>query len=874
MTWWRRVRFRGQLERDLDAELRYHFDRQVEDHIREGRSEQEARRLARLEFGGLDQVKEECRDARGTRWAHDVVSDVRFSARLLKRDRWFSVVATAALGVALAVASTVFALARAVLFSGPEVPNPDRLVYVGSIDGRSQSLGVSYLDYRDWRDASHAFVGLDALSDTRMTIGGDGDQGAERLPGSYVSDEAFQFLDQSPLMGGGFTSPHTRSDAAAVVILGHGLWASRYGGDPDIIGRTIRVDDSPAVVVGVMPAGFEFPFESQLWQPLSQMRGLGAQKRDARGLDVFGLLRENVSIPQARADLAAVAAALADIHPDTNAGIQPAVMTFSERYNGGFRPVITALSCAAVLVLLISCANVVSLLLARSARRAPEISMRLSLGATLWRITRQLMVETVMLAMIAGAIGLLLSLMAVQLLSQSLTDIRKPYWVHLSIDWTGFLLLGTLCLVTGVICALVAAVHLRRSDLTAWRNASPAATDGVRVRRWTSGLVVAELGLAIALLAGAGLLVRSAMSLSKADEVIDTAHLVSMRLALPVQKYRTGEQRLAFMQALEARLRAVPVIASATVASSVPFAPTPLMQVALSGLESLPTGNTARVSVVAVGPRYFETLGMQLRSGRPFAAVDGRPGYEAAIVNERFAAVFLGGADPVGRRIALRVAETAAIAPQWATVVGLSPSVRQNMGSQPNPVVYLPYRAETESAATLIIRARENHAGAISTVREEVRALDSELPVFGVMTMDQVLGQTLWPRRALSALFVVFAGIALVLSAIGLFAIVAYSVSQRTREFGIRMALGARSDQVWWMVIRQSATQTAFGALLGLAGATAVGRVLTAWLVQTSPTDPVFVLPLVGLLLVVALVGGFVPARRATRIDPLIALRE
>lgn len=864
MTWWRRVRFSGRLERELDAELRYHFDREVEEHVRRGLSEREARRLTRLEFGGLDQLKEDCRDARGTRWLHDVVSDVRSGARLLKRDRWFSVIAIAAFGVALGVAATVFALARAVLFSGPAGSASDRLVYVGSTDGRRQSLGVSYPDYRDWRAASHAFVGLAAFSETRMTIGGDA-RGTERLVGSVVSNEAFELLGQSPLVGSGFSRRQTPGDTGAVVILGHDLWASRYDADPNIIGRTIRVDDSPAVIVGVMRAGFEFPFESQLWQPLSQMPGRAEQKRDARVLEVFGLLHEDVGIAQARADLAAVAAAVSAVHPDTNAGIQPAPVRFNEHYNGGFRPVITALSSAAVLLLLISCANVVSLLLARSVRRAPEISMRLSLGATVWRVTRQLIVETAMLAMVGGTIGFLLSLVAVQVISQSLTEIRKPYWVHLSIDWTVLLVLGTLCLAAGVICALVSAVHLRASDSPPWRNVSPAATDGVRVMRWTRGLVIAELGLAIALLTGAGLLVRSAMSLNRADELVDTPHLVSMRLALPPQKYRTPEQRLTFIQALEARLRGIPMVASATVATSVPFAPTPLMQLA---------DNTARVSVVGVGPRYFETLGVQLRSGRPFSAYDGRPGHQAAIVNERFAAAFLDGADPLGRQIALSVPGTRGTAPQSFTVVGVSPSIRQNMGSQPNPVVYLPYRAEADSAATLIIRAPTDLAGAMSTVREEVRALDSDLPVFGVMTMDQVLGQTLWPRRALSALFVVFAGTALVLSGIGLFAVVAYAVSQRTREFAIRMALGAPAAQVWWIVIRQSAVQTALGALLGLGGSAAVGRIIEAWLVQTSPTDPVLVLPLAGLLFVVALVGGLVPARRATRIDPLIALRE
>lgn len=870
MNWWQRLVLSRRLERELDAELRHHLDCLVDEYVHSGLSREEARRRAQAEFGGLDQVKEYCRDARGTRWVGDTAHDIRFAVRLLVRDRRFIAAAVVALALGIAAASTVFTIANALVIRGLPVEHASRIMYLGIQDAQSPVGGVSYLDYLDWR-ASQAFTGIAAFNDTTVTIR-DPDLEVDRVVGTYVSRNSFELLAVRPILGRDFLPEDDVPAAAPVTILGYRLWTRRYSADRAVIGRMIEINGVPASIIGVMPDGFAFPFNTELWQPLSQWSGLPVQQRDRRVLELFGRLKDGITIDSARADLSSTAARLEREYPDTNRGTRPLIMPFTERYNGSISdPIYVALLSGVAFVLLIVCANVANLLLARAATRAREITMRLSLGATRWRIVRQLLVESLLISVIAGCVAIGLSIVAVRLVSATAEGLEKPYWIQFTLDWHVFAFLAVMCIGTGFAFGLVPALHVSRPNgFAALRSASGISTE-FRARRWASALVTAQIALTLVLLTGAGLMARSGFALYRTDLVIDTNQLLTGRLALPVEKYSTPDQRRAFADRLQTRLNAISAIPSVTIASAVPLAPAGRpRRLSISG-DAAVGDRPPLASVVSVGDRYFETLGLHLLHGRTFSAQDGTPGHENAIVNQRFAAMYFHGREPLGRRIEVGDAN-ALDGSRTVTIIGISPSVRQNMGSEPNPVIYVPYRAEPAAFIWVIVR-NERPEAAISLLREEVRALDPDLPLFGGMTMNQLLAQTMWPRRAFSVFFVVFAGIALVLASVGLYAVTAYAVARRTQELGIRMALGARPQQVRGLVMRQTTMQLGLGALLGVIGAFGIGKLLQAWLVQTSPTDPHTLIGTTALLGLVCFAAALRPAQRATRIDPLVALR-
>lgn len=800
-----------------------------------------------------------------------MVRDLRLALRLFAKDPVFTVGVVLVLSIALAASNTVVTVANAIAVRTLPVAHADRIVHLSTHDEKHPSRGVSYPDYVDWRTSSRSFDGMAAFSDALMLIGDEG-RAPDRLAGTFISAHAFNLLGTSPALGRGFLAEDDRPGAPPVVILGQEVWRSRYNGDAGIVGRSIRVDEQPATVIGVMGEGFKFPFNAELWRPLSALPGLAAATRDARTLGVVGRLAPGRSIADARAELTPLADRLARDFPTTNSDVRPHVTTFNEHYNGGLGPILTALVAAVAFVLLIACAHVASLLLTRSSYRAREISVRVMLGASRLGIVRQLLAESLLLASIAGLIGLGLSLLAIRLLSDSVEGLTKPYWLDFTMDVNTFAFFVVVCLGTGIVFGLAPAWHTSRTDAEAVLKSGSRGSSRAGLRRWTSVLLVAEFALTLVLLTGAGLLTRSVLALNRADLVIDLSNVVAMQLALPPHKFATPEQRLALYDRVEARLASSSALSAATVASAMPFIPVRPRRLTIEGRPVAHARTAPAVAVVSVGPRYFATLGLGLVRGRTFTDADGTPGRLAAIVNQRFASLFFPAGSPIGQRIALG-APTAAADPQWLTIVGVSPSVRQNMGAAPNPVVYVPRRTEPAPSATLLVRGPTNANALIALIREEVRLVDPELPLYSPRTLEQVLSQTLWPRRAFSVLFVVFAVIGLVLSGVGLFAVTAYTVSQRTREFGIRMALGAPQSHVWRLVLRGTFVPLLVSVFLGGAGAVGMGTLLKAWLIQTPAVDPlVFAATVLSLVAVIAVASAW-PARRATQLDPAQTLR-
>jgi putative ABC transport system permease protein len=813
--------------------------------------------------------------------------DVQFALRLLLKDKWFSLVAVIALALGIGVNAAVFTFVNAVLIRGLPYEDSDRLMALNSRDSvRDRNMGVSYLDFKDWAAATKTFSGLAAYGGSTINLSDEG-RAPERFNGANVSGHTFKLLRQAPLLGRDFLPEDDRPGAPAVLLISAKVWKNRYGNDPAVIGRTVRVNDLPTIIVGVMPDGFGFPFNTEAWQPLASIPNLETQKRNARGFQVLGRLAPEVSQDQATAEMIAIGGRLATDYPDTNKDIQPFVQTINQSQNGGpIRAVFLSLMGAVAFVLLIACANVANLLLARSAHRSREISVRVSIGASRWRIIRQLLVESVLLALIAGVLGLGLSLFGIKMFDQATVDAGRPYWIQFTMDGRVFAFLAAICLGTGIIFGLAPALHVAKTDVNeVLKEGGRSGSAGIRVRRWSTALIIGELALTLALLAGAGFMMRNFFTLYRFDLGIDTSKLTTTALALPERKYESLEQRLAFYQRLQERLEGNPQVRSVSVASNLPMQGGFARRLEIAG-KPLASGEQApTVTMLTIDPRYFETLGLPLIRGRVFTQADGAPGQETAIINTRFAQLHFAGEDPVGRRITLSIDLAGGAPPAGgiptsltATIVGIAPIVRQRdfTTRDPDPIAYLPYRMDPRAFMTLIARSDSDPNALMPILREELRAIDADLPLFNVRTMDAILAQMRWPFRVFGSMFALFAGIALVLSAVGLYAVTAYSVSQRTAEIGVRMALGAQSNQVAWLFLRRAFFHVAVGLTLGIAAAFGVGKIFESanLLVQNNGRDPVTIASIAVILASVALGACFWPARRATRLDPVIALRR
>ena len=813
--------------------------------------------------------------------------DVRFAARLLLKDKWFSLVAAIALALGIGVNATVFTFVNAVLIRGVPMPDADRVMAIGSTDRvRNRNQGVSYLDFRDYRDSTKTFDLLSMYTGTIANLSDEG-QPPERYNGAQVDATAFRIMGQQPVLGRAFTPEDDRPGAPAVAIIGHGVFVNRYGSNPSAIGRSVRINDMPATIIGVMPEGFKFPFNTDVWLPIGTVQGLDAQQRNSRQWQVFGRVAPGATREQAQSELINISRKLETDHPDTNKDIQARVQTYHEAQNPvQIRTVFLSLMGAVAFVLLIACANVANLMLARSTNRAREIAVRISIGASRWRIVRQLLIESIILAVISGLAGLSIAAIGIEWFDRATVDAGRPYWIQFTMDATVVGFFALVCLGTGILFGLAPALHVSKTDVSdVLKEGGRSGSAGVRARRWTGALMVAELTLTVVLLAGAGFMIRNFLTMYRLDLGIDTSRLLTMNLALPERKYPAIEQRLAFYEQLEERLKSNPQIESVTITSNMPMQGGFLRILNVEGKPLDQGQQPPRVTMLTVDPRYFKTIGLPLQRGRDLTDEDGMKGREAAVINQRFAALHFPNEDPIGRRITLTIDLQGGAAPTGgipmsltATVVGIVPNVRQRDFNlpDPDPVAYLPFRTDPRGFMFLLVRSQGDPRAMTPVLREEVRAVDADLPLFGIRTMDEQLAQARWPFRVFGSMFGIFALIALTLSAVGLYAVTAYAVSQRTQEIGIRMALGAQGNQVSWLFLRRSFVQLAIGLMLGVAGAFGVGQLFasTQLLVQNSGRDPITIGGIALLLAAVASAASVLPAKRATRLDPLIALRR
>jgi predicted permease len=867
-------------DRDLEEELRLHLELAAEDVHRTIPSAHPAR-AAVLRVGGVSQAMEALRDQRGVPFLDVLWQDVQYAARLLMKDRGFTLAAVSVLALGIAANATMFTAVNAALLRDLPFDAPEQIVSLGTRDTRARFVpgppgyrGVSWPEFQDWKTATGSFSGIAAYFQTAMNVGDD-EHAPERLVGAYVSAGLFRLLGRQPQLGRDFSESDDRPGTNAVVILGHRIWRTRYNADPAALGRVIRVNGVRSTVIGVMAEGFEFPLNAELWQPLHAHPTISAPTRTIRLLDLVGRLADGATLAQGHAELDAIAARLAREHPETNLSISPTITPYADRHVAPqVKAIFLALMAAVGLVLLIACANVANLLLGRSAARAGEMSIRVSLGATRWRVIRQLLVESVLLAVLAGAIGLALSVTGIRLFEVILGGLGGPlpYWIRFTMDARVLAFVTALCLGTAVLFGLAPAMHISRADANlSLKQTVRIGPTSARARRVTGALVAGQLALTLVLLAAAGFIGRSFLDLYRIDLGFETSGLIRMGLELPPVRYPTPETRAAFARELDARLGTLPGTA-ASVANAPPFGGGDTYQLVMGGPQP-DAGPPPDVSVRTVGPDFFRTLGLSLMRGRPFTESDGAVGQEVAIVNERFVTMFFPDADPLGARIGLTHARFTDGVLRRIRIVGIAPNVYQRNANAPEAVVYLPFLAQQLHWFNLyvFVRGHADTAALVATVRETVRTVDADLPVFDVSTFDEWLAFFRSPERVFSTLFGMFAGMALLLSAMGLYAVVAQSVALRTQEIGLRMALGARGGQVRWLVIRRGLLYLGVGLTLGLGGALGVGRLLAG--LWATGNDPATLVVVIALLITVALAACYAPARRASSVDPAITLR-
>jgi predicted permease len=691
-----------------------------------------------------------------------------------------------------------------------------------------------------------------------------------------ISWNLLALLRVPPALGRGFTAADDRPGALPAAIIAADLWRTRYASNAGVLGKTIRINGVPTTIVGVMPPGFGFPNRAALWVPLAARPEQERESRSARTLEAVGRLRPGVTIEQAQSELAGIAAALAAQFPDTNRNVAPRVEPASIARE--IVAILLALVGAVGFVLLIGCANVANLLLARAADRARDLTLRLALGASRWRIVRQLLAESLLLALAGGVAGLALSSAGMQVfLANMEPDAAPRSWVQFTVDRVVFAYVAALCLASAFACGLVPAWQVSRPGLVAALNDAGRTETGSRHRRrWTGAFVVAQVALALVLLTGAMLMMRNLAGLLRIDAGVNAEELLQTGFILQRSDY-TPERRLLFFDRLEERLSSGPGIVAA-LASNAPLGGALVRSVRIDGQPAVDPNALPVVSLVDVGQRYFEVLGAPVLAGRVFDAGGARQPADRVVVNERFARTYFEDRGAVGRRILLQVLDPGAGnggAAQWLTIVGVIGNVRQRMlpSSDFDPVVYRASTVEPPQSMRVIARSTSSPGAIAGLVRSQVQALDPELPLLPMATVRDAFALQFWPQRVFGSLFAAFAIIAILLAACGLYGVTSYAVARRTREIGVRVALGADGRRVWWTVTGTTLRQLAIGIVLGTAGAAAIAGVLPAILVGTGGADPVVFAAVAVVLVAVGVAASAIPARRATRLDPVTALQ-
>jgi predicted permease len=813
---------------------------------------------------------------------HSLLQDIRFGIRSMFKNPGFSVVSILALTLGIGANATVYTLVNTVLFKNLPFAESDRILYISGVNraDAQNTFGVSYPDYQDFAAQTLSFQSLAAFTGGAVDIT-DGSGFPTEYRATQLTANGFSVIGQKPILGRDFRADDARFGAEPVGLLAYGLWETRYAKDPSIVGRAINVSGVATTIVGVMPRGLIFPGETDIWQPLMPTPDL--QKRESRSLRLFGHLAPGANMKTASGEMNAMARNLEAAYPVTNKDKAARIQTFNEAsFNGRIRIVFVALLGAVGFVLLIACANVANLLLARAVSRSREISIRVALGASRWRVVRQLLIESLMLSAIGGILGSILALWGVRVFDRAVIPTGKPAFLIFTMDYHVLGYIVAITIGTGVLFGLAPALRLSKLDInSSLKDGSRGSGGGSRSRYLSAALVVSEMALAVVLLAGAGLMIRSFLNMYNKSLGVNSDNVLTAQINLRDAKYKTPESKTAFFQQLQTRLQALPGVEFAAFTTNLPGSGSSGFLYELEGAPAIDVRKRPVVQGLVVSPDYFPALAIRPTLGRTFTPQDGEAGVPVVIVNQTFAAKYFPRQESLGKRLRIvkRVpgangAPTDAPQP-WLTVVGVVPDVVQdNVGSEMAPLIYLPLRQEPRSGVLAVLRTSVPPGTLLNSLRKEVQTVDENLPVTQLDTLNNLILLRSWPWRVFGSMFAIFAFIALILASVGLYGVMAHSVSQRTQEIGVRVALGASSGRILRLVFAQGMSQLAIGLAIGVAAAFGVTRVLKGLLIGVSSTDPMTFLIVATVLTAAGVLGCIIPARRAVRVDPVVALRH
>jgi predicted permease len=879
----RRLRYfefwRRDPRRDVEDEIQFHLEARVADLIAKGLSAEEARRRADAEFGDARMVREETmaidqrmlRRGRHADWWRDVWRDARVGLRSLWRTPTFAITAILCAALGIGITAAILSATYAILIRPLPYPAADQLVAIYSENPARgwHGANISWPDYASWRDDTRAFASIGIWTWTTTTLSDDANE-AERVYGALVSANLFPTLGVRPMLGRNFLPDEERKGGPLVAILSERLWRRRFGADSAIVGKPTIIDGRPHIVVGVMPPSFNFPDRGDIWLPFVVVPS--EEERANRGYaGAIGRLKPHVTIDQARADLHAIDASLAREFPE-NLGWRAQLTPLRDDLVGDLRQPLRVFVGAVVLVLLLVCADLANLMLARGTLRGREIAVRSALGASRSRLTMQLITESLLISSLGGVLGVGIATLGIRLLRFGFPDQSPPFYITLSLDLPTLVIVAGLTILTGILFGTLPALRGARPDLNAsLREGSRGEGGSLRRSRLRGALVVTEIALSLVLLVGATLLVRSYRNLAGTSLGFDEHGILSARLTLPTAEFPRRVQVKTFYDELFARLRQLPGVTNVAAAQGIPFSGWNVQsEVSVEGAPRPRPGEELVAHYQFVTPDYFKAIGVALVRGRWFTETDGDSLNPVVLVNEQMVQKGFGGRDPIGKRVRVGGDQQ-----PFATVVGVVHDFRHYRLPEPmGPAVYFPFAEYPARQETIVIRTtRSDPHSLIGDLRNTVRALDRRLALYDVQTFDEVVTRSLWRQRLQGNVVSIFGALSLVLACIGLYGVISYAVAERTREIGVRMALGATRHDVLTLVIWQSGRLVVAGIVIGLVVAAAGVGILDSLLygIHARDIETFAVVPLV--LALVALGAAFIPARRATHVDPIIAMR-
>ncbi len=862
------------VEAELDDELRFHSERQLEKYLHSGMLRDEALRRVRMEFGGFDQVKEECRDARGVSWVETLLHDIRYALRTLRKSPGFTAVALFTLALGIGANTAIFSVVYGVLLRPLPYRNASSLVVLNETTPKVGKVSVSYANFLDWRAQSHAFSEMSVVHSQAFNLAGITQP--ENISGQLVSPNFLSMTGVHLALGRGFAASDDRAGTAPVLLLSYPLWQSHFGGDPNAIGRSITLDSTSFAIIGVLPPEFRWAEQTDVVAPIGVWltNKSDALDRGERGdMLVVGRLAAHTSLSQARSEMVGIAARLAQAYPGPNDQFGVELEPFRDIFTGDVRPAILVLLGAAVFVLLVACANVANLFLMRGAGGSKEMALRIAIGASRGRIVCQILAESFVVALLGGVAGVALATGGIA----AIRPVIAMDTMGATINLNGPVLLfsAALVILSMFVFGLAPALHSTGGNVQSELKEGGKTTSAAGHNRWRGFLATSEVALALILLVGAGLMVRSLYRLLSVDPGIQPERVLRMAMSLRTAQYSKDEAIINFWQQTLDRVREIPAVEAVALGTGIPLTDShSRSDITIEGMPLPKPGSFPHPDVHIVSPAYASTLGIQLVRGRTFQDTDRDNAPGVTMVNNALARQLFPNDNPVGKRLMFGRPGPRRV-PKWLTIVGvLADTKMYGLANPARMEVYLPFRQIVSSHMDLVVKSGSDPAALTSAIRAVVASIDKDQPIFAVVTMKQLVADSVSTRRVTLVLLGLFGGLALVLAGIGIYGVIAYSVAQRTREIGIRVALGAQRRDVLRLILIQGGKIAGVGIVAGTLASLALTRLMANLLYSVSAVDPpTFAAVALGLALI-AMLACYIPARRTLRVDPLVALRH